>query len=91
MMPFVAIPLIMPHFIANTRIAAMKYLGLIPVLLMLVLTACGQPGPLYLPKDRPKVYDEPVTETKETQDKKDKAAKPESPPTPKQPVPTKEK
>jgi predicted small lipoprotein YifL len=23
------------------------------------LAACGQPGPLYLPKDQPSVYDEP--------------------------------
>ncbi len=68
----------------------MKYLGLLPVLLVLVLPACGQPGPLYLPKDKPKVTDEPVTETKETEDKKDKATTPESPPVPKQPVPTKE-
>lgn len=56
--------------------AAMNYVSLLTILLIFVLTACGQPGPLYLPKDRPKVYDESVTETKEeAKDSKDKATK----------------
>ncbi|WP_411725289.1 LPS translocon maturation chaperone LptM [Methyloglobulus sp.] len=48
-------------------------------LLCLVLPGCGQPGPLYLPSDKPPIYvePEPAPETK------DKETRPEPPPQPK--------
>jgi predicted small lipoprotein YifL len=46
--------------------------------LSLVFSACGQPGPLYLPKDQPTVDAGAKPEAKE----KDKAANPEPPPQP---------
>jgi predicted small lipoprotein YifL len=50
------------------------------VLLSLILSACGQPGPLYLPTDKPPIYAEPDPETKDIEPKQ--ATKPEPPPQP---------
>jgi predicted small lipoprotein YifL len=50
------------------------------LLLCLILSACGQPGLLYLPTDKPPVYVEPETETKNAEPKQ--ATKPEPPPQP---------
>ncbi len=44
------------------------YLGLIG--LVTILTACGQPGPLYLPTDKPPVYVPPEEQTKQESDTK---------------------
>ncbi|MEQ1738648.1 MAG: lipoprotein [Methyloglobulus sp.] len=58
------------------------------VLLSLMLSACGQPGPLYLPTDKPPVYVEPDPETKDIEPKQ--ATKPEPPPQPEIKQPTTE-
>lgn len=49
------------------------YLGFIG--LVLVLTACGQPGPLYLPTDKPPVYVPPEEQTKQEPDTQPDASK----------------
>lgn len=56
------------------------------LMLVMALSACGQTGPLYLPKDAPKVYDEPTTTPEEG--KKEKKAEPEPPPVPERSKPT---
>jgi predicted small lipoprotein YifL len=57
-------------------------------LVCLLLSGCGQPGPLYLPTNKPPVYVEPDAEleTKDTASKQE--TKPQPPPQPdiKQPV-----
>jgi predicted small lipoprotein YifL len=45
-----------------------------------LLSGCGQPGPLYLPTDKPPIYAEPDPETKDIEPKQ--ATKPEPPPQP---------
>jgi predicted small lipoprotein YifL len=57
-------------------------------MLIIGLSGCGQPGPLYLPKNAPKVYDEPVAEPNKA--KEEKATKPEPPPLPEKSKPTSE-
>jgi predicted small lipoprotein YifL len=44
----------------------------------LMVTACGQPGPLYLPTDKPPIYVEPDAEA----ETKDAEKQPVSPPQP---------
>jgi predicted small lipoprotein YifL len=59
------------------------------LLLFTFLTACGQPGPLYLPTDKPPIYVEPEPETTdvETETEKKEHAKPGPPqPETKQPI-----
>jgi predicted small lipoprotein YifL len=43
-----------------------------------MVTACGQPGPLYLPTDKPPIYVEPDAEA----ETKDAEKQPVSPPQP---------
>jgi predicted small lipoprotein YifL len=68
----------------------MKDTGFALFLLCLALSACGQPGPLYLPTDKPPIYVEPDVEpeTKDTEPKQ--ATKPEPPPQPETNQPAKE-
>jgi predicted small lipoprotein YifL len=39
-------------------------LTLVYLICVMILTGCGQPGPLYLPTDKPPVYVEPEAENK---------------------------
>ncbi|MBM4207405.1 MAG: hypothetical protein FJ190_05090 [Gammaproteobacteria bacterium] len=64
----------------------MKKSFCILLILAIGLTACGQTGPLYLPKNAPKVYDEPAAKAEEP--KKEKKAEPEPPPVPARSKPT---
>jgi predicted small lipoprotein YifL len=66
----------------------MKTFCLLPMMLLVGLTACGQTGPLYLPKNAPKVYDEPVAEPNKA--KKETTTKPMPPPLPEKSTPTTE-
>lgn len=66
----------------------MKKILLLSFVLAIALSACGQTGPLYLPKNAPKVYDEPTLQPTDT--KKQKKPKPESPPLPEKPKPATE-
>lgn len=44
-----------------------------------ILSGCGQPGPLYLPTDKPPIYVEPDTEPEAKQVKEPEAKKIEQP------------
>jgi predicted small lipoprotein YifL len=66
----------------------MKIVYLMPLMLLVGLTACGQTGPLYLPKNAPKVYDEPAPDPNEAN--KEKTTKPAPPPMPDSSTPTTE-
>jgi predicted small lipoprotein YifL len=51
-------------------------------LVCLMVSACGQPGPLYLPTDKPPIYVEPDAETETKGAEPKQATKPEPPPQP---------
>lgn len=55
----------------------MKCITLVIAPLLLQLAGCGQPGPLYLPKDAPSVYDAPKPAEAEV-DKNDENKAPSS-------------
>ena len=56
-----------------------------------VLSACGQPGPLYLPTDKPPIYVAPTESTQqETESKPEQEKATTSPPKPESNQPTKE-
>jgi predicted small lipoprotein YifL len=52
----------------------MKYLSFTLLSFCLLVSGCGQPGPLYLPTDKPPIYVEPDSEpeTKESEPKLEK-------------------
>lgn len=52
-----------------------RFKRLMPVIYFLV-SACGQPGPLYLPTDKPPVYVPPEAQTNEEQINKAAEVKP---------------
>ncbi len=53
----------------------LRFKRLLPIIYILV-SACGQPGPLYLPTDKPPIYVPPAEQTKiETEAKPETAQK----------------
>lgn len=59
-------------------------------LLCLLLSGCGQPGPLYLPTNKPPIYVEPDAEPEAENTAPKQETKPKSPPQPETKQPVKE-
>lgn len=88
-MPFIVFQLIMKPIIKLLKIKrSMKDVNHAWLLVSLMLSACGQPGPLYLPSSKPPIYVEPEPETKSTEPNQQQI-KPEVPLQPKLNQPTK--